>query len=80
MKNNYVLTIQFSSEKPLDVHAPFFDAISVIGCAMKTAFCVDSLVITNSTLHIDPPQTIAKQDKSGRWYLPKMSGRNHQNF
>ena len=77
MKNNYVLTIQFSTEKPLDVHAPFFDAISVIGSAMTTAFGVDRLVITNSTLHINPPQTIANQDKSGRWYLPNLIGRNH---
>lgn len=77
MKNNYVLTIQFSTENPLDVHAPFLDAIPVIGSAMTTAFGVDSLVITNSTLHINPPQTLAKQDKSGRWYLPKIFGRNH---
>ena len=77
MKNNYVLTIQFSTENPLDVHAPFFDAISVISCAMTKAFGVDSLVITNCTLHIDPPQTLAKQDKPGRWHLPKSLGRNH---
>lgn len=77
MKNNYVLTIQFSTENPLDVHAPFFDAISAIGCAMTTAFGVDSLVITKSTLRINPPQTLAKQDKSGRWHLPNLLGRNH---
>ena len=76
MKNNYVLTIQFSTENPLDVQGDLFD-ISVIGCAMTTAFGVDSLVITNSTLRINPPQTLANQDKSGRWYLPKIFGRNH---
>ena len=76
MKNNYVLTIQFSTEKPLDVQGGLFD-ISVIGSAMTTAFGVDSLVITNSTLHINPPQTLAKQDKSGRWYLPKLIGGDH---
>ena len=79
MKNNYVLTIQFGTEKPLDVQGNLFD-FSVIGCAMTKAFGVDSLVITNSTLHVNPPQTLAKQDKSGRWYLPKLIGRNHQNF
>ena len=76
MENNYVLTIQFSTEKPLDVQGDLFD-VPIIGSAMTTAFGVDSLVITKATLHINPPQTLAKQDKSGRWHLPKPLGRNH---
>lgn len=76
MKNNYVLTIEFSTEKPLDMFGNLLDPIAVIGTAMTKAFGVDSLTIARGTLHSNPPQTLAKKDASGRWYLPKPLRRN----
>ena len=81
MKHDYILTLRFSTKQPIDklCGVKTFELIQEIGNAIRKVFDIYQLDIKSSCLKMDE-QTIANQDKSGRWYLPKMSGRNHQNF
>lgn len=81
MKNDYILTLRFSTKQPIDklCGGKTLELIQEIGNAIRKVFDICHLDIKSAYLKTDE-HTLANQDKSGRWHLKKPLWRNHQNF
>ena len=72
MKNNYILTLRFSTKQPIDklVGGKTFELISEIGNAIRKVLDIYQLDIKSAYLKTDE-QTLAEQDADGNYRLRK---------
>ena len=72
MKNNYILTLRFSTNQPIDklCGGKTFELIQEIGNAIRKVFDIYHLDIKSAYLKIDE-QTLAEQDADGNYRLRK---------
>ena len=72
MKNNYILTLRFSTKQPIDklCGVKTFELINEIGNAIRNVFDIYQLDIKSAYLKRDE-QTLAEQDADGNYRLRK---------
>ena len=72
MKNNYILTLRFSTKQPIDklCGGKTFELIQEIGNAIRKVFDIYQLDIRSAYLKRDE-QSLAEQDADGNYRLRK---------
>ena len=72
MKNNYILTLRFSTNQPINklCGGKTFELIQEIGNAIRKVFDIYHLDIKSAYLKIDE-QSLAEQDADGNYRLRK---------
>ena len=72
MKHDYVLTVRFSTKRPIDrmAHIISADLTTGVGNVIREAFDICHLTIKSLCLKIDE-QTLAEQDADGNYRLRK---------
>lgn len=77
MKHDYVLTVRFSTKRPIDRMARIISADLTMGVAnaIREAFDICHLTIKSFCLKTDE-QSLAEQDADGNWRLRKEGANN----